>query len=108
MNEEHPIFEETHAAAQLLEEFQSLTRKTKPAAEDATALFFDKYYLTMSDFLAPIGSVLTRPKHRNENIHDFIASSIHGQKSSARREFKHAPSNGKKLQTIKEFFESLS
>ena len=108
MNENHPIFEETHAAAQLLEEFQSLTRKTRPPAEEVTTVFFDKYYLTMSDFLAPIGSILTKPKARNENIHDFIASSIHGQKAHSRGETGRSASRAKKLQTIKEFFESLT
>ncbi len=104
MNKKQPVFEETHAAAKLLDEFHSLTQKTKPPKEDAANVFFDKYYLTMADFLAPIGSVLTRTAR--ENIHDFILTSVHSPaKSSA---LNHVPVKGKKLQTIRDFFSSLN
>ena len=105
MNDKHPVFEETRAAAKLLEEFHALTRKSKPQTENASHVFFDKYYLTMADFLAPIGSELTQPK--NENIHDFITSSVHGTAKKAPLET-YRPPKVKKLQTIKDFFTSLN
>lgn len=81
-------FKETNAAAGLLEEFYTLSKKrTKRFARstnEAAQAFFSKDFLTIADFVAPIGEVLTVPAasrpERESSVHSFITSNIHRAK----------------------------
>lgn len=56
-------FEETAAAAELLRQFFHITRsplKTVSDPTNATEIFFDKQYLNIVEFLAPVGADLKR------------------------------------------------
>lgn len=85
-------FKETGAAAGLLEEFYSLSRKrskrfTRSTNAAATA-FFNKDFLTIADFVAPIGEVLTVPAperpERETSVSSFISSNVHRTKKISR------------------------
>ena len=99
-------FSETTSAAHLLEEFYSLSRKpgkrytrsTNPAA----ARFFGKDFLTIVDFLGPIGEDLMVPVECEEDnsVQSFIASSLHRTKKASPRPER---SMTKKHETIAEF-----
>lgn len=57
-------FEETASAAELLRQFFLITRvpsDTNPGGSTVTETFFDKQYLNIVEFLAPVGSDLKRP-----------------------------------------------
>ncbi|MBL7959820.1 hypothetical protein JNL27_06220 [bacterium] len=82
-------FTETAAAATLLQEFNSLSRRpakrfTRSTNEAATT-FFSKDFLTVADFLAPIGEVLIVPavRGRDNSVQNFITSNVHRGKKQA-------------------------
>lgn len=85
-------FKETRAAAGLLEEFYSLSKKrTKRFARstnEAATAFFSKDFLTIADFVAPIGEVLTVPAparpERETTVSSFISSNVHRTKKISR------------------------
>lgn len=75
-------YEEAAEAAELMNVFRTTraevpVEETRDAHADACAVFFDKNYLTMSEFLAPIGGMLTRHKPKSEStIGGFLSSAI--------------------------------
>lgn len=73
-------YPEAIEASGLLEEFLQIVAPSdgiEGTEGDACAVFFDKAYLTMAEFLAPIGEVLVRQSHRPEaTISGFLSSSI--------------------------------
>jgi len=87
------VFQETAEAAKLLNDFYSLMQKEKTPS--STAVFFDKDYLTIAEFLAPIGGILTaRPVEQpNSTIQSFITSSL---------KHKQGPANRTKRKTLTE------
>ena len=79
----------------------------------STAVFFDKDYLTIAEFLGPIGDVLkARPTdNSNATIQNFITSSIgkHKQDAQTKRARKTLSEllNDPKSETIKEFLNHI-
>jgi hypothetical protein len=75
-----PVYRETLEAADLLRTFNSIQVRTESDDEyaDARAVFFDKEYLTMAEFLAPIGAVLTRTDRSSGGltIEKFFSTSL--------------------------------
>ena len=103
-------FKETNAAAGLLEEFYSLSKKpgkryTRSTNEAATA-FFSKDFLTIADFIAPIGEVLTVPAsarpERELTVRNFITSNVHRTKKGTDRLMP------RKKETIADFISRIS
>lgn len=103
-------FTETVSAANLLDAFYSLSEKTGKryvrSNNPAAATFFGKDFLTIADFLAPIGEVLIVPAARvKENtVRNFITSNLHRSKKTGEQS---QASNQKKKETIAEFFGRL-
>jgi len=79
-------FIETASAATLLQEFNSLSRKPVKrftrSTNAAATTFFSKDFLTVADFLAPIGEVLIVPavRGRDNSVQNFITSNVHRSK----------------------------
>ncbi|MBX7151323.1 hypothetical protein K1X84_06755 [bacterium] len=110
---ESKAFEETTVAAKLLDEFFSLSRHSVQTT--ATSVFFDKQYLTITEFLAPIGNDLAvaKPEMRsNGSIENFIATSLKRKKPNAFRntlaQTLMVTNDELKPMTIKNFLDRLS
>ncbi|MBL7995348.1 hypothetical protein JNM05_08240 [bacterium] len=82
-------FIETASAASLLQEFNSLSRRPGKrftrSTNAAAATFFSKDFLTVADFLAPIGEVLIVPavRGRDTSVQNFITSNVHRAKKQS-------------------------
>lgn len=100
-------FTETSSAAGLLEEFYFLSgkpgRRYARSTNEAAKTFFGKDFLTIADFLAPIGEILIVPAspERDNTVQTFIKSSLHHTKKISGRTGGFVP---KKKETIAEFF----
>lgn len=110
---EGKVFEETAVAAKLLDEFFSLSQRSAQTA--AASVFFDKQYLTITEFLAPIGSDLAvvKPESRSSgSIENFIATSLKRKKPHTFRDSLAqtlmAVKDQPKTMTIKNFLDRLS
>lgn len=106
------VFEETAVAAKLLDEFFSLSQRSVQTA--AASVFFDKQYLTITEFLAPIGSDLTvvKPEARSGgSIENFITSSLKRKKPRTFRDSLAktlmAADDEQKPMTIKNYLDRL-
>ncbi len=104
-------FKETESAAGLLNEFQKLmpkpVKRYTRSETEAARVFFNKDFLTIADFLAPIGEVLIVTSHSNEertgSVGHFITTGLHRPKGTQKRPvlFTHRP------ETIAEFISRL-
>lgn len=80
------IFPETERAAELLKQFYGLSSKQRRQASTAVESYFSKDVLTITEFLAPLGELLTRPKHiPTRSIGDFISTSLQNRTSGSTR-----------------------
>ena len=106
------LFQETAEAAKLLNEFYTLTQKDKPAS--STAIFFDKDYLTIAEFLAPVGDILkAKPVDQaNATIQNFITSSLGSKRKQSNETLRVRKTlkqllNDPKSETINEFLNHI-